>query len=215
MRKQQFAVLGLGRFGASIVQTLSKNGYEVLACDRDPEVLKEISQYATDCVQVDITDKNALEKLDLSVFDCVIIAVGSNLESGVISTVLLKKAGVKRIIAKASTETQAEVLKMVGADKVVLPERDMGMRLAYNMTSTAVLDYISFSENMGIAEIEPKHTWFGKSLKELNIRAAHGINIVAIKRNDSIIVSPYADEKIQKNDILVVIGTSSAINKFS
>lgn len=215
MKKQQFAVLGLGRFGCSIVKTLSNKGYEVLACDINPQPVKEMSQYATECVQVDITNEEALKKVGLSSFDCVIIAIGSSLESSVMATVFLKRMGIKSVIAKARTETERDVLKMVGADKVVLPERDMGVRLAYNLISTGVLDYIRFSEDMGIAEIEPNKKWLDKSLKELNMRTAYGINVVAIKRNDNVIVSPYADEKILADDILVVIGKSENIDKLS
>ncbi len=213
MKKQQFAVLGLGRFGTSIVKTLSEKGCEVLACDNNEDAIKEITPYATECVILDITNEAALKKLDLANFDCVIIAIGSSLETAVMATVFLKRMGVPKVIAKARTETERDVLKMVGADKVVLPERDMGMRLAHNLTSSSVLDYINFSDDMGIAEIKPIDKWLNQSLKELNMRAAYGLNVIAIKRNEKVIVSPYADEKILAVDVLVVIGKNTDLDK--
>lgn len=213
MKKQQFAVLGMGRFGRAIVKTLGENGYEVLCADKNMSSLNEVSQYATDTVQLDMTDEIALKKINLGDFDCVIIASGDSLESSVMATVFAKRMGVKRVIAKARTENESDVLKMVGADKVVMPERDMGARLANTLVSSTVLDYINFSDDVAIVEVEAIDAWVGKNLRQINFRAKYGVNVVAIKNGNNYDVSPSADMAIKKTDILVIIGKKKDLEK--
>lgn len=216
MRKnKQFAVLGLGRFGQTIVQTLSQNGYDVLCCDKNIDMVNQMQPYATRVIQADFADEDAIRSLGLNNFDVVIIATGDNLESSVMATMMAKEMGVKTVIAKAKTINQRNILKKIGADKVVLLERDMGIRLATNLITTNVIDYINFSDMFGIAEIEPKSEWVNKSLKESNIRATTGLNIVAIKRDDHLIVSPTAEEIIAPTDVLVIIGENEKIQRLN
>jgi trk system potassium uptake protein TrkA len=213
--KRQFAVLGLGRFGQAVVKTLTENGYEVLCCDKSLELVNQIMPYATEAVQADISDEGALKEIGLNNYDVVIITTGDSLESAVMATMAAKEMGVKTVITKARDVKQANILYKVGADKVVLPERDMGRRLATSLITSNILEYISFSDNYGIAEIAPKSEWIGKTLAGSNIRANTGLNVVAIKRGSEVIVSPYPTETIQAADILVIIGTSESIEKYN
>lgn len=212
-KNRQFAVLGLGRFGQTIVQTLSDNGYDVLCCDKNIDVVNQMQQYATRVIQADFGDEAAIRALGLNNFDVVIIATGANFESSVMATMMAKEIGVKTVISKAKTINQRNILTKVGADKVVLLERDMGIKLATNLITTNVIDYINFSDAFGIAEIEPKASWTNKSIRDSNIRATTGLNIVAVKRGEELIVSPGADVIIKAGDVLVIIGEIEKIQK--
>lgn len=213
--KKQFAVLGLGRFGQSVVKTLTENGYEVLCCDKNPELINQIAPFATDVVQADISDEGALREMGINNYDVVIIATGDSLESAVMATMAAKEMGVKTVIAKAKDIKQSNVLYKVGADKVVLPERDMGIRLATSLITSNLLEIINFSEDYSIAEIAPKNEWVNKTLADSNIRATTGFNIVAIKRGRNVIVSPLPTETIISNDILVIIGSNENLRKYN
>lgn len=212
---KQFAVLGLGRFGQALVQTLVESGHDVLCCDKNPDVVNQMSAYATDLIQADIADEKALKEMGLNNYDVVIIATGDSLESAVMATMAAKEMGVHTVIAKAKDIKQANVLYKVGADKVVLPERDMGIRLATSLVTSNVLEYINFSDAYGMAEIAPKPEWIGKTLAGSDIRAKTGFNIVAIKRGKEVLVSPSPQEVINADDVLVVIGTTDKIQSFN
>ncbi len=212
-KNKQFAVLGLGRFGQSIVKTLSQNGNNVLACDIDEDVVQDMSEIATHVVQVDVTDEHAMARLGLRNFDVVIVAIGSNLESSTMATLIAKEQGAKYVLSKAKNHMQKSILEKVGADKVVLPEWEMGNRVATNLITTNVIDFINLSDEFTIAEIEPLNDWVGLSLQKANIRAHTGINIVAIKRGKRVIVSLKPDEIIQEEDILVAIGEISDLQR--
>lgn len=212
---KQFAILGLGRFGQSIAKTLIDNGCDVLCVDKDADRVNEMSKYAWNVSRADVTDVHAMGSLGLNNFDVVIIAIGENMEASIMATLITKEMGVDFVIAKAKDSLQQSILEKVGADKVILPEREMGVRIATNLISTSVIDFINLSEKFAIAEVEPKSSWIGISLKKSNIRATCGLNIVAIKRNDKIIVSPGANEIISEEDVLVVIGESSDIQTLS
>ncbi len=213
--KKQFAVLGLGRFGEAIVKTLVENGYDVLCCDKNAELVNQIATYATDAVQADISDEGALREMGLSNCDVVIIATGESLEATVMATMAAKEMGVETVIAKAKDVKQSNVLYKVGADKVVLPEEDIGRRLATSLITSNILDFISFSDSYGIVEVAPKAQWVGKSLVGADIRANTGLNVVAIKRGKEVLVSPSPNEVINKDDILVIIGSSDKIQKYN
>lgn len=213
--KKQFAVLGLGRFGQAVVKTLIDNGCDVLCCDKDPQLVQQVSAYATDAVQMDIADEKALKEVGIQNYDVVIIAVGESLEASVMAVMAVKELGVKKVIAKAKDIKQSSVLYKVGADKVVLPERDMGTKLAISLVSSNILDYISFSDDYGIVEVSPKSEWIGKTLISANIRATTGVNVVAIKRGSKVIVSPSPKEQINAADIFVIIGSREQISNYS
>lgn len=210
-KNEQFAVLGLGRFGQSIAKTFVDNGYDVLCVDKSIEAVNEMSKYASNVTRADVADVHAMAALGLNNFDVIIIAIGENMEAAIMATLIAKEMGVKTVITKAKSDIQKSILQKVGADRVVLPERDMGVRIATNLITTNIIDFINLSDKFAIAEIEPKREWIGVSLKESNIRANYGLNIVAIKRSNDIIVSPKAEEIIRERDILVIIGENGDI----
>ena len=210
-KNEQFAVLGLGRFGQSIAKTFVDNGCDVLCVDKSIEAVNEMSKYASNVTRADVADVHAMAALGLNNFDVIIIAIGENMEAAIMATLIAKEMGVKTVITKAKSDIQKSILQKVGADRVVLPERDMGVRIATNLITTNIIDFINLSDKFAIAEIEPKKEWIGVSLKESNIRANYGLNIVAIKRSNDIIVSPKAEEIKLERDILVIIGENGDI----
>lgn len=212
---KQFAVLGLGRFGKSLVMTLLENRCHVLCCDKNMEIVNEMSKYDCHALQADVTVADTLEQFGINNFDVVIVAIGENMEGSILATMLAKDMGAKHVIAKAKDEMQKIILQKVGADRVVLPERDTGIRLANILLTTNVIDYINLSDKFAIAEIQPHQKWIDKTLIEGNVRAKYGMNIVAIKRKDDIIVSPHPTEVIQKNDVLVVVGETELVQKMN
>ena len=213
MGKKQFVVIGLGRFGTSVAKTLYTLGNDVLAIDSSEDIVQSISDSVTHSVQIDATDENSLRALGIRNFDVAVITIGSDIQASTMATLLVKEMGVKYIIAKANTEIHAKVLYKIGADRVVFPERDMGVRVAHNLVSTNILDYIELSPNYSIAEIVTPKQWHGKTLNELNIRANYGINVVALKRGEEINVSPVAEDTIESGDIIVAIGSEEDLTK--
>ncbi|MGO5075082.1 potassium channel family protein [Clostridium sporogenes] len=213
MGRKQFVVIGLGRFGTSVAKTLYTLGNDVLAIDSSEDIVQSISDGVTHSVQIDATDENSLRALGIRNFDVAVITIGSDIQSSTMATLLVKEMGVKYIIAKANTEIHAKVLYKIGADRVVFPERDMGVRVAHNLVSTNILDYIELSPNYSIAEIVTPKLWHGKTLNELNIRANYGINVVALKRGEEINVSPVAEDTIEAGDIIVAIGSEEDLTK--
>ena len=212
MHKKQFVVIGLGRFGTSVAETLYALGNDVLAVDSDEEVVQNISDSVTHSVQVDANDENSLRALGIRNFDCAVIGIGDNIQSSILATVLAKELGVKYVITKATNALHAKVLYKIGADRVVFPERDMGERVAHNLVSSNILDYIELSPDYSIAEVVSPIEWHNKTLRELNIRAKYGINVMAIKRNNDVDVSLSADNIIEPGDIIVAIGSIEELN---
>lgn len=213
MKNRSFAVLGLGRFGSSVANTLISMGYEVLAVDKNEENINNISEDITHAVLGDVTDEKVLHGLGLRNFDVAIVAIGEDLQASVLVTLLLKEIGIKHILAKAQSELHSRLLYKVGADRVVLPEKDMGVRVAHSLASTKIIDLIELSSDYNIAEIIPPQGWAGNSLKELNLRAKYGINVIAVKQNCSIIISPKADYVINEGDLLVIIESNTDLEK--
>lgn len=212
--KKEFAVIGLGRFGGSICQALSDEGLEVMAIDIDEDKVNAYANIASHAVVGDTTDETVLKSLGIRNFDHVIVAIGDNIQASILTTIILKELGVKDITVKATNDYHEKVLSKIGADRIVHPERDMGKRIAHKIVSNNVLDYLELSDEHSIVEISANEKIHGHSIIELDVRARYGVNIVAIKRNKEIIVSPQANEKIQKHDILIVIGADSDINRF-
>lgn len=212
MSKKQFIVIGLGRFGTSVAETLYSLGNDVLAVDSDEEVVQNISEKVTHAVQVDANDENSLRALGISNFDVAIISIGSDIQASILATLLIKEMGVKHIIAKANDSLHAKVLYKIGANRVIFPEKDMGVRVAHNLCSSSILDYIELSPDFSIAEIVTPKDWEGRNLRDLNLRASYGINVMAIKRNNEIDVSPSAEEVIRPEDVIVAIGGTQELN---
>ncbi|MBS4172358.1 TrkA family potassium uptake protein [Bacillus sp. FJAT-49736] len=212
--KKEFVVIGLGRFGGSICKTLIEQGMEVLVIDQDEARIDEFASIATHAVIADSTDETVLKSLGIRNFDHVIVAIGADIQASILTTLILKEMGVKRVTVKAQNDYHAKVLRKIGADSVVHPERDMGKRIAHNIVSNSILDYIELSEKYSIVEIASNQLLAGNSIIDLNIRAKYGITIVAIRRGSSIIVSPQARDVIEKEDILIVIGVVEDITRF-
>ncbi|MBM7607849.1 TrkA family potassium uptake protein [Ureibacillus composti] len=212
--KKEFVVIGLGRFGGSIVRELVRLGADVMALDSSQERVDEYSKIATQSVIADTTDEEVMKSLGIRNFEHVIVAIGENIQASILTTLILKELGVPLITVKAQNDYHEKVLRKIGADHVVHPERDMGIRIANNMISNNVLDYLELSDEHSIMEIRANDLLAGYSLIDLDIRAKYGINIVGIKRGEQIIISPSADDKILLNDILLVIGAVVDINRF-
>ena len=210
---RSYVVIGLGRFGSQVARELCRQGCEVLAMDVDSDLVSQIANDVTHAVVGDGQDKEVLRALGVREFDCGIIAIGDDLAASVLVTMNLKELGVPQIICKAHDETHRRVLEKLGADRVVIPEQEQAYRLARSLSSYNVLDYIELSEEYGIVEVPTPGSWKGKSLKELNVRAKLGVNILAIRRGGRINVSPGAEFAFEEKDIVVVLGDSAALKK--
>ncbi len=213
---KQFVVIGIGRFGNALAVRLFQLGHEVLALDINEEAIQSISNLVTHAITADATDENVLRSLGVRNFDVGVVAIGEDIQASIIVTLMLKDMGLKYIIAKAQNEVHARILKKLGADRVVFPERDMGIRVAHNLIATNILDIIELSPEYSLLEFEAFSTWIGKSLGSLNLRAKYGINVLAIKNsnnNGSINVSPTAQDIVDKGDVLVVIGSNEDLLK--
>lgn len=211
--KKQFLVIGLGRFGSSITKTLIQNGHEVLAVDKNEQLVQEIASIATHALQADCTDESVLRELGVSNFTHGIVAIGDDLQASILTTLLLKELKVPKVTAKARNEMHGKVLGKIGADHVVYPERDMGIRLGNQISSDTLIDYIELSPDYNLAEILASPAMNGKSLKQLDIRAKYGCTIMAIKKGQHINVSPKADDAIHTGDILLIIGSNEEIRE--
>ena len=209
----EFAVIGLGRFGGSIVRELSANGYDVLAIDADEERVNEFMGLATHAVIADTTDENVLKSLGIRNFEHVIVAIGENIQASILTTLILKELGVQIITVKATNDYHEKVLRRIGADNIVHPERDMGVRIANGLMSQSILDYLELSNEHSIVEIKASDKLSNKSLIDLDLRAKYGVNIVAVRRDDDVIISPQADEMILPEDILIIIGKDTDLDR--
>lgn len=208
---KSYVVIGLGRFGSAVACQLALQGCEVLAVDTDSELVQRISDDVTQAVVADARDKSVLKALGVKDFDCGIVGIGDDLANSVLTVMNLKELGVPYVVCKAHDETHREVLKKLGADRVVIPEMENACRLAKSLASENVLDYIELSEDYGIIDVPAPAVWEGKSLIELNVRAKLGVNILAIKRGGGITVSPSAEFRMKAGDIVVILGDSAAL----
>jgi trk system potassium uptake protein len=214
-KQRDFAVIGLGRFGRSVVRTLSERGYNVLGVDKDPQKVQYISEYCTQAVVVDSTNEESLKALDIASFDAVVVAIGSDFESDLITTVALKALGVRHVICKARSQRQKDILLRVGADQVVRPESDAGRRVGMELALPNLLEQISFGDSHSVLEIRAPEWMIGKALAELDLRNRYSANMVALRHEASVTVSPEADQIVSDNDILVLIGRTDRICKLT
>ena len=208
---KSYVVIGLGRFGSTLARQLCKLGAEVLAMDVHNDLVQQVADDVTHAVVGDAQDKDVLRALGVRDFDCAIVAIGTNLAASVLTVMNLQELGVPYIICKAHDETHSRVLQKLGVNKVVIPEQENAARLARSLNSHNVLDYIELSEDYGILELPTPRGWLGKSLKELNIRAKLGVNIIAVENGGKTNVSPGADYRIGEGDILVVLGDNYSL----
>jgi len=210
--RKQFAILGLGRFGTSLAVTLAEMGHEVLAVDAHEAPVEKIARVVTKAIQADVRNEEALKSLALRNFDTVVVAIGQDIQTSILVTVMLKEIGVKKLVARAQNELHGKVLAKVGADLVIFPERDMGIRVAHCLVSCQILDQIQLSPDYSIAEITATPKMVGKTLGQLNLRAKMRISILVIKRDDELMIAPVEETVIDEQDILVVIGSNKAID---
>ena len=208
---KSYIVIGLGRFGQTLATQLCMLGAEVLAMDVRNDLVQQVADGVTHAVVGDAQDKEVLRALGVKDLDCAIIAIGSDLAASVLTAMNLKELGVPYIICKAHDETHRRVLEKLGVDRVIIPEQENAQRLARSLNSHNVLDYIELSEDYGILEVPAPRAWVGKTLKELNVRAKLGVNIIAVESGKTTNVSPSADFCIQAGDILVVLGDNYSL----
>lgn len=213
--KQNFAIIGLGRFGGSICQTLISAGAEVLVIDKDEARINDYKNIATQAVIADAQDENTLKALGIRNFDHVVIAIGEDIQASILVTLMVKELGVKYVTAKAQNEYHARVLTKLGVDKVVHPERDMGVRIGRNLISKNMLDYLDLSSDIKVAEIRITSKKFvDKSLEALNFRSKYALNVIAIRREKKVEIAPQATMALELGDSLLVVGRKKDVDNF-
>ena len=205
MNKKSFAVFGLGKFGESVAVELAQAGAEVLALDIDEEKVHEVAPYVTHALQADVCDVETMNTLGLSNMDGVIVAITGNLNASIMATIICKEAGVPYILAKAGEQIHFTILKKVGADKVIVPEKESGLRVARNLISGNIREFIELSDKVRVIEIAAKPEWINKSLRELNLRQKHRINVIGVRKENEILLNMDPDIPIQEDYSLIII----------
>lgn len=213
--KKQFVVIGLGRFGRSVAVYLEMNGCDVMAIDEDEKKVNAISEYVTSAMCLDISNEEAVKELGLSNFDGAVVSIVRNLEKAVLATFCLKEYGISQVIVEAYDEMQGKILTKVGADQIIYPEHEMGLHIANTLAYDNFLDLIELSEDYTIADIKTPAAWVGKNLIELNLRAKYDVNIIAIKNQEDMKVTPSADVRLKEDDILMILGENDTLKKLS
>jgi trk system potassium uptake protein TrkA len=222
----RFAVIGLGSFGMAIAQNLAERGYEVLAIDEDERRVEEAAEVVAQAILLDATDEKALMGVGIDEVDVAVVSIGQNTEASILVTLILKELGVSTVVAKALTPLQGRVLTKVGADRVVYPERDMGIRIAEGLVSPKIFDYIEVSPTHSIIELIAPNQFEGKSIREIDLRKRYGVDLVAIKRKipelaedgraefrEVVLVAPQPQEEIVQGDLLVLLGSYENLGK--
>ena len=213
--KREFAVIGLGRFGASICRELSAEGMDVLAIDILESKINDFRHIASHAVIVDSTDEKAMKELGIRNIDHVIVAIGDDIQASILTTLILKEFGVKKVTAKAQSNHHEKVLLKIGADQVIHPERDAGRKIAHSIISNNFLDHLELSSEHSMIEFKASKKMIGRTLIDLDIRAVYGCNVVAIKSKETnkMNISPLATDKIEAGDVLIIIGADQDISK--
>ncbi len=227
MAKKQIGVIGLGTFGSNVAKELFKKGFPVLAIDHEEDIVNKISPFVTQSVVAEATDDNSLKQAGIADCDTVIISMGEDIETSILATLIAKDLGVKNVIVKCVSVWHSKIAVKIGADKVIYPELEMAKKLAQSMASPNILEQIEFSKDHNLVEIiAPKDFW-GKTIKDTNVRNKYGINIIAIKRHVPVLnddgqsdikeetnVAPGPDDDILENDVLVIVGKDENLEKF-
>ncbi len=211
--KKTYAVFGLGRYGTAVARELIANGMEVIAVDSEERIVNDAAAYLPVCKCADVTNEEVISRLGIGNIDTVIVCMASNLEASVMAVTLCKEAGVKTVIAKCANEMQQKILLRVGADRVVFPEKESGIRLAKNLLSSGFIDMISLSKDVSLIEIDVKDEWCGKNLIELNLRKKYGVNIVAIKKGEQVSVNINPEQPLDAETVLIVIANTAKLGK--
>ncbi|WP_034630715.1 potassium channel family protein [Desulfotruncus alcoholivorax] len=212
MKDKQFAVIGLGRFGMSLISELSRMGYDVLAIDHDENIVNVAIEIAAHAVQMDATDEQALKSIGIRNFDVVVVSIGEHIQASIMTTLILNELGVKKVVAKAQNAMHGKVLEKIGA-RVIYPERDMAVKLARSMVSNNILDQIELSPDYSIMEMMAPNSFAGKSLVDIGVRKKLGVTVLAIRRGGDIIVAPNAAQIINSGDILVALGKNERLQR--
>lgn len=210
---KQFAVFGVGKFGESVAVELQRLGCEVIAVDKDMERVEHIADSVSYAMQADFGDPEFIHSLGTRNLDGVVIAESINLEASIMATVICKEIGVPYVVVKTKNERHAAILKKIGADSVISPEKEIGIKLARNLMQASFTDWIALSPDYSIAESEVPKGWIGKSLRELDIRKKYGVIVVGIKQNSQVEVNPDPDEKLNKGMILILVGANEDLRK--
>ena len=211
--KKTYAVFGLGRYGIAVARELVSNGAEVIAVDSDEKIVNAAAAELPICKCADVTDPEVIHQLGISNVDVVIVAMANNLEASVMAVTLCKEIGVKTVIAKSASEMHQKILNRVGADKVVFPENESGIRLAKNLLSSGFVDMVSLAKNVSMIELDVKPEWAGKNLIELNLRKKYSINVVAVRKGEAVSVDIDPHALLQEEDKLIVIAYTEKLAK--
>lgn len=212
-KRKTYAVFGLGRYGTAVAKELVDNGMEVIAVDSNQKIVDDAAMFLPVCRCGDVTDVDVITKLGIRNVDTVIVCMASNLEASVMAVTLCKEVGVPTVIAKSANEMHQKILLRVGADKVIFPEYESGIRLAKNLVSSGFVDMISLSKNVSMVEIEVKPEWVGKSLMELDFRKKYAFNIVAIRQGEDVNVNINPEQPLSGDMILIVIAKTSNLSR--
>ena len=213
-KNKTYAVFGLGRYGIAVAKELVENGMEVIAVDTEQSIVNDAAAFLPICKCADVTDVEVIKRLGIEEIDTVVICMASNLEASVMAVTLCKEAGVKNVIAKCATEMHQKILLRVGADEVVFPEKESGVRLAKNLLSSGFIDMISLSRDTSIVEIDIKPEWVGKNLIELNLRKKYGFNIVALREGKKVTVDIDPEQPLEAHITLIVLANTAKLAKF-
>ena len=213
MAKEQVMVIGLGRFGSAVARELERLGHQVLAIDRGEQQVNDIAPDVTHALQLDAADEEALRSAGAGDFQTAIVAISTDAEPSIFATMVLKRLGVRTVIAKAGSQLHGEILSRVGADRVVLPERETGLRLAHSFNVPNVIDYLDVAPNFGIEKIRPPKSFVGKSLGDLDLKTRLGLTPIALRRGQQVFVNPARDERIAESDELILIGRDDKLDQ--
>ena len=212
-KKNTYAVFGLGRYGTAVARELVENGKEVIAVDSDQKIVNDAAAYLPVCKCADVTDAEVISRLGIGNIDTVVVCMAGSLEASVMAVTLCKEAGVQNVIVKCANEMQQKIMLRVGADKVVFPENESGIRLAKNLLSSGFIDMISLSKDVSMVEIDVKSEWVGKNLIELNLRKKYGFNIVAVKKSGKVNVNVNPEQVLTEETTLIVIANTAKLGK--
>ena len=211
-KKKQYAVIGLGRFGRSVATNLSKLGHEVLAIDNSEAQVEAVQPHVAQAVQANATDEDVLRQLAIDSFDAAVVCIGENSHDSILVTVLCKELGVPQVIVKAEDELHARILRKIGADRVVFPEKDMGQRVARSLDTPGILDMMELASDYRIAELLVPESWCGRTLMEIHVRRPYGLAVIGIRQEGVFIASPGADARLHEGDVLLVLGKQGDID---
>lgn len=213
--KKSFLVIGAGRFGKSVAQTLYEAGHDVMVVDKDETLIQQISSEVTDAVSADITSEASIKALGVRDFDAIVLAIGFDVQASIMAAILLIEKDAKYIVAKAQTDLHGKVLEKIGINRVIYPERDMGHKIARSLIAPTIIDMIELSDDYSVVEVKAPPEMVGKTLLELNLRARYGISVIAFRRNNGgkTNISPVADDIVEAGDLIVAIGNNKSLQK--